>query len=72
MQDRVVRKMYSYHYQGANASLIFRYDDTPHFPALPQFPHHKHVGSKSDAIPTQPPDLLAVLREIEAIYPLRI
>lgn len=70
MQARVVRTMHSYHYQGADASLAFRYDDTPHFPALPQFSHHKHVGSRSDAIPSQPPDLVAVLREIETLYPI--
>lgn len=70
MQARAARLMYSYHYQRADGSLIFRYDDTPHFPALPQFPHHKHVGSERNAIPTEPPDLAAVLREIEDQYPV--
>ena len=69
IQARVIRIMYSYHYQREDGSLIFRYDDTPHFPTLPQFPHHKHIGSQADAIPSQPPDLIAVLREIEAMYP---
>ncbi len=23
--------------------MIFRYDNTPHFPSLPKFPHHKHL-----------------------------
>lgn len=62
--------MYSYHHQREDGSLIFRYDDTPHFPALPQFPHHKHLGDQANVIPTQPPDLISVLREIETIYPL--
>ncbi len=70
MQARVIRIMYSYHYQREDGPLIFRYDDTPHFPALPQFPHHKHIGSQTEAIPSQPPDLIAVLREIEAMYPI--
>lgn len=70
IQARVMRIMYSFHYQRENGSLIFRYDDTPHFPALPQFPHHKHIGSQTDAIPAQPPDLTAVLREIETLYPV--
>jgi hypothetical protein len=70
IQARVIRIMYSYHCQREDGSLIFRYDDTPHFPTLPQFPHHKHIGSQADAVPSQPPDLIAVLREIEALYPL--
>jgi hypothetical protein len=70
IQARVIRIMYSYHYQHEGGSLIFRYDDTPHFPALPQFPHHKHIGGQTEATASQPPDLIAVLREIEAMYPL--
>lgn len=70
MQARVIRIVYSYHYQREDGSLIFRYDDTPHFPGLPQFPHHKHIGSQAEALPSQSPDLSAVLHEIEALYPL--
>jgi hypothetical protein len=70
MQAQVVRIMYSYHYQRVDGTLVFRYDDTPHFPALSQFPYHKHVGSQANAITAQPSDLVAVLREIEAMYPL--
>lgn len=57
--------MYSYHYQRADASLIFRYDDTPHYPELPDFPHHKHLSKDKVAAVTLPPDLAAVLNEIE-------
>ena len=70
IQARVIRIMYSYHYQREDGLLVFRYDDTPHFPTLPQFPHHKHIGSQANAIPSQSPDLIAVLREIEALYPV--
>ena len=70
VQVQVVRRMYSYHYQDAGTALIFRYDDTPHHPGLSNFPHHKHVGSEAHVIPTTPPDLSAVLREIEVIHPL--
>lgn len=34
--------MYAYHYQNAEDSLIFRYDNAAHKPALAQ-PHHKHL-----------------------------
>ena len=70
IRARVIRIMYSYHYQREDGSLIFRYDDTPHFPTLPQFPHHKHTGSQAEATASEPPDLIAVLREIESMYPV--
>lgn len=34
---------YAYHYQRADGILIFRYDNEPHWPNLPSFPHHKHL-----------------------------
>ncbi|WP_374048215.1 toxin-antitoxin system TumE family protein [Thiothrix subterranea] len=40
---------------------MFRYDDTPHFPALPTFPHHKHT--QETVIAHNKPDLLDVLHE---------
>jgi len=61
------RLMYSYHYQRADASLVFRYDDTPHYPELPNFPHHKHAGTEQNAATATPPDLAAVLGEIERL-----
>jgi len=33
---------YRYHCQDAENRLVFRYDNTPHFPDLTSFPHHKH------------------------------
>jgi len=62
------RLMYSYHYQRADASLVFRYDDTPHYPELPNFPHHKHEGTEQNAARATPPDLAAVLGEIERLH----
>ena len=70
VQVRIVRRMYSYHYQAADAALIFRYDDTPHHPGLSSFPHHKHAGSETNIIPAALPDLPTVLQEIEAVHPL--
>jgi hypothetical protein len=69
-QTDVVRLRYSHHYQRVDDSLVFRYDDTTHYPGLPNFPHHKHVGNETVIASASPPDLPAVLREIEAIYPL--
>jgi hypothetical protein len=37
-REVVVKRMYSHHYQRADAVMVFHYDDTPHFPSLPVFP----------------------------------
>jgi len=68
LSDRRIDKVrYSYHYQKGDR-LIFRYDNAPHHPDLPTFPHHKHVGDHVE--PCQEPDLHDVLREIDArLYP---
>ena len=34
---------YRYHFQDESNKLVFRYDNTPHFPELPLFPNHKHL-----------------------------
>ena len=62
------RIIYKYHYQDKDSNLIFRYDNSPHYPQLYTFPAHKHVGSS--VIEAEPPDLNDVLAEIDAIiYP---
>ena len=68
LTDRRIEKVrYSYHYQKGDR-LIFRYDNAPHHPELPTFPHHKHVGDRVE--PCQEPDFHDVLREIDArLYP---
>lgn len=44
---------------------VFRYDNAPHHPQLPGFPHHKHSGRKTIAAPE--PSLKDVLQEIEEL-----
>jgi hypothetical protein len=61
------RYMYAYHYQRPDGLLVFRYDNTPHFPHLPTFPHHKHEGSESHVVAASPVDLEAVLAEIRSL-----
>jgi hypothetical protein len=36
---------YRYHFQDEQSQVLFRYDNTPHFPELTNFPHHKHLES---------------------------
>lgn len=52
---------YRYHLQSAANELMFCYDNTPHFPALPTFPHHKHL--RDAVVASSKPDLLDVLQE---------
>ncbi|HXH08554.1 MAG TPA: DUF6516 family protein [Alphaproteobacteria bacterium] len=59
--------MYAYHYQRRDGTFVFRYDNTPHFPTLPTFPHHKHECNESNVVSASPPDLQAVLTEIQGL-----
>ena len=66
VSSRDVRRVaYKFHYQQADGTLIFRYDDSPHHPHLSTFPHHKHAGAF--VIEAGAPDLADVLREIDAL-----
>ena len=52
---------YRYHFQNNRNVLIFRYDNTPHFPNIDSFPHHKH--SSKDVIASNHPNLIDVIDE---------
>lgn len=60
----VNRYKYSYHYQDAAETLIFRYDMAPHHRDVTTFPHHKHLAS-GQVVDTLPPSLSDVLEEVE-------
>jgi len=62
----VVKGTYTYHYQDSSNRIIFRYDNTEHFPDLPNFPHHKHTIS--GPVGTFEPNLQDVIDEIVAIF----
>jgi hypothetical protein len=67
-RSRLVKSRYVYHYQQADGTLIFRYDNAPHHPELKSHPHHKHLGA--NVVAAKPPDLSQVLQEIdELLYP---
>ena len=40
---------YRYHWQDKNEKLITRWDNTPHFPRLPNSPHHIHNSETEEA-----------------------
>ena len=60
--DEIQVVTYSYQWAAAENHLIKRWDNTPHFPNLPNFPHHIHDGAA--VIPGQPVDIFAVLDQI--------
>jgi len=60
-----LRKLsYAYHYQNPSGSLIFRYDNEPHYPALPTFPHHKHIDEEKTPKASEEVNIDEVLKEI--------
>lgn len=54
---------YRYHFQNPSGQLIFRYDNTPHFPDLSSFPHHKH--QVDNVVAAHRPDLWDVFIEAQ-------
>lgn len=59
----VERYRFSYHYQNKRGEMIFRYDNSSHYPGLSSFPYHKHVG-QDRVIESGCPKLSEILREI--------
>ena len=52
---------YRYHFQDEESRVIFRYDNTPHFPELKNFPHHKHL--EREVMGCEKPSIPQVLEE---------
>lgn len=52
---------YRYHFQDGKNNLLFRYDNTPHFPRIATFPHHKHLPDRVVAV--EQPSILEVIEE---------
>lgn len=52
---------YRYHLQDGQNDLVFRYDNTPHFPDLGSFPQHKHLSGK--VVSAGKPQIPEVIKE---------
>jgi hypothetical protein len=59
--DQFRRLNYRYHFQNSQNNLVFRYDNTPHFPDLESFPHHKHLSN--DVVSSDEPSVIRVIEE---------
>jgi hypothetical protein len=57
-------RRYSFYLQDAQGRCVWRYDNAPHHPELPTFPHHKHVGPAETAVAAPQPTLRQLLAEI--------
>jgi len=58
-----------YRYQwmdGSRQRLIKRWDNAEHFPKLPNFPHHIHVGSETEVIPGICLSIMALIDLLES------
>jgi hypothetical protein len=60
---------YRYHFQDRENHLLLRYDNTPHFPDLESFPHHKHLGNEVKSC--EKPSIPQVVEEIKLHLALR-
>ena len=56
---------YRYHFQNSQNNLVFRYDNTPHFPKISSFPHHKHL--KDNVVAVDKPSILKVIEEARVL-----
>ena len=65
---------YSYHWTDAHGDFICRWDNAPHYPNLPGFPHHLHqvvwmksgdgIGWHEQASPSEPMSIFRVLDDL--------
>jgi len=58
-------RKYAYHWQTAEGLLLVRWDNASHW-AVETFPHHKHVGSQQNVLPSYERSLEKVMAVISA------
>ncbi|WP_054840418.1 DUF6516 family protein [Thermococcus sp. JCM 11816] len=67
IREFVSNEEYNYSFQWQRDSeLIIRWDNAPHHKNLPTFPHHKHVGSEKNVLPSSEITLEEVLGVISS------
>jgi len=60
-KDQIIHLGYRYHFQDTKNNMVFRYDNTPHFPELETYPHHKHLPD--GVIPIDQQSIIEVIEE---------
>lgn len=64
-RDCLIVNKYSFHWQDSAGHLICRWDNAPHHPEVPTFPHHLHGPDEATVHPHGPMDTFSVLHLIE-------
>ncbi len=54
---------YAFHWQDNNENLLIRWDNSPHYPNLSSYPHHKHLNKTIE--PSAEVSLSEILKHIE-------
>ena len=60
-ENQIIHIGYRYHFQDIKNNVVFRYDNTPHFQELDNYPHHKHTPERVVAV--EQPTIFAVIEE---------
>lgn len=58
---------YRYHFQDSQNQLVFRYDNTPHFPEFKNFPHHKHLPDPDKVVDVEEPSIFKIIEEVKLL-----
>jgi len=66
-KHQLVLDKYSFHWQDKEGCLLIRMDNAPHFPDMPNAPHHVHKGREVVKALLETPELLPFLDEIEGM-----
>jgi len=66
VDEKITAIDYRYHFQDEQNNLIFRYDNTPHFPDLSSFPHHKHLCDR--VVACEQPDISQVIQDVMSFF----
>ncbi len=56
---------YSFHWQDKQGNLKKRWDNAPHYPDLPNMPHHVHLEDGTVQGSLQIPDIFYVIQQFE-------
>lgn len=60
------QRKYAFHWQEASGHLIARWDNSPHWPEIETYPHHRHVGEAGRVVASEATTLEEVLGVIGA------
>ncbi len=62
--EEIIRPKYRFHFMDSADKMIFRYDNAPHHPEVPTYPHHKHILGEEKLKQSKEIGLKDVLLEI--------